>query len=128
MLVWLIQAKSNGAICVLPEVADYEVRRGLIQSGSDRGLERLDGLCNNPIFTYLPINTAAMKLAARIWADQRSRGRQTADNLRLDADAILAAQAIGFAGLRDTLTVATKNVGHFSEMNLDARPWQEIDP
>lgn len=124
MLTWRINAVAKGALLVIPEIADYEVRRGLIQAKLDQSVNRLDELCQE--LTYLPINTKAMKLAARIWADLRSQGRQTADDMRLDADVILAAQALGSKGQRDTLTVATENVRHFSAMSLDSRPWGVI--
>ena len=70
--------------------------------------------------------TAAMREAAAIWADARARGVPTAEDEALDGDVILAAQARGFAGLTDTLTVATENVDHLSRYVKDARRWQEI--
>ena len=126
MLAWRIRVEAEGALLVVPEIADYEVRRELIRAKLDQSVNRLNELCRE--LRYLPINTAAMKLAAQIWADLRSQGRQTAENLRLDADVILAAKAKGCKGLSDTLTVATKNIGHFSAMDLDAQPWELIAP
>ena len=34
LTLWYIQAKANGAIVAVPEIADYEVRRGLILGGA----------------------------------------------------------------------------------------------
>jgi len=41
---WLIQAMANASIVAIPEIADYEVRRGLILEGSSEGIRRLDEL------------------------------------------------------------------------------------
>jgi hypothetical protein len=41
----------------IPEIADYEVRRGLILSGADDGIRRLEHLREELGF-YIPISTA----------------------------------------------------------------------
>ena len=69
--VWLISAKMSGAIAI-PEIADYEVRRGLILAGSIRGIERLEELRHDLRF-YIPISTASMRKAAELWADATAR-------------------------------------------------------
>ncbi len=51
---WRIQAKANGAIVAIPEIADYEVRRGLLLAGATDGIERLDRLREELGF-YIPI-------------------------------------------------------------------------
>ena len=33
LTLWLHQARANGAIVAIPEIADYEVRRGLLLTG-----------------------------------------------------------------------------------------------
>ena len=79
----------------IPEIADYEVRRGLILDGATDGIERLDEL-RDDLGIYIPISTAAMRKAAELWADARRRGVATADDKEIDADVILAAQAMLF--------------------------------
>jgi predicted nucleic acid-binding protein len=123
---WWIQAKANSAIVAIPEIADYEVRRGLLWAGAIEGVERLDDLRNN-LEHYIPITTAAMRKAAELWADTRRRGLATADDQQIDADVILAAQALLFTGLTDTLVVATYNPRHLSRY-LDAQHWRDITP
>ena len=76
---------------------------------------------------YIEITTDAMHRAAELWADVRNRGIATADDHSLDADVILAAQALLFTGLTDTLVVATDNPRHLSRY-LDARHWRRITP
>jgi hypothetical protein len=44
LAMWLIQAKWNGAIVAIPEIADYEVRRGLLAAGATDGIRRFDHL------------------------------------------------------------------------------------
>ena len=80
----------------IPEIADYEVRRGLILAGATRGIRRLDDLREELGF-YIPISTAAMRRAAELWADARKKGNPTADENEIDADVILAAQAPPFS-------------------------------
>jgi hypothetical protein len=41
---WLAHLASRGFDIVIPEIADYEVRRELLRAGKDRGLARLDAL------------------------------------------------------------------------------------
>jgi hypothetical protein len=68
-----------------------------------------------------------MRRAAELWAGSRHKGRPTADDKALDADVIVAAQAIEFAGHGDRLTVATENSRHLSRF-LDAQRWEAITP
>ena len=110
----------------IPEIADYEVRRGLILDGSSDGIRRLDNLRVELRF-YIPISTDSIRKAAELWADARRRGLATADDKEIDGDVILAAQALLFAGLNDELTVATYNERHLSRC-LDANHWRGVSP
>ena len=51
---------------VVPEIADYEVRREFIRARRTAGIARLDALISQ--LEYLAITTAAMRRAAEIWA------------------------------------------------------------
>ena len=68
-----------------------------------------------------------MRKAAELWADARRKGVTTADDKEIDADVILAAQAILFCGLNDELTVATYNARHLSRY-VNAHHWKDIEP
>ncbi len=106
---------------MVPEIADYEVRRELLRAGKIRGIERLDELIAQ--VNYLPITTNAMRRAAAYWADARQQGRPTAADPALDGDVILAAQA---ATLNWTdVVVATTNVRHLSRF-VQAEIWSDI--
>ena len=63
-----------------------------------------------------------MVKAAEFWSALRQRGLPTADRNALDADVILAAQAI-----ESNAVVATENVGHLSRL-VTARNWRQILP
>ncbi len=108
---------------VVPEIADYEVRRELVRAQKPKSVARLDALARAVV--YLPITTLAMREAARLWADMRNQGLPTADDKALDADVILAAQARSLQGRYDEVVVATDNVGHLDRM-VPARKWSDI--
>ena len=127
--IWWSVAQANGALVVIPEIADYEVRRGLIldqkSNPNHAGVKRLDKLRSQ--LACAPLTTEVMRKAAELWADARYHGRATAADKALDGDLIVAAQALLFAGRGDILTVATDNVKHLSRY-LDAHEWDAITP
>lgn len=122
---WGRRRLTIGDRLVVPEIADYEVRRELTRAGKDRGLARLDELCEG--LGYLPLSTATMRSAATLWADARNAGLPTSSDAALDGDVILAAQALGIQADPgyDTVVVATTNVAHLGRY-VDARLWSEI--
>jgi predicted nucleic acid-binding protein len=120
---WLASLQQSGIPVYLPELADFEVRRELLRAGKTASVARLDLLKSRTI--YVPITTPAMRLAAELWAYARNIGRPTAGNNRLDADVILAAQALDL-GLPE-MVVATTNVRHLSRF-IAAREWRQITP
>jgi hypothetical protein len=125
--VWLDSLRAAGVVVIVPEIADYEVRRELIRAGVIAGLVRLDTLTASLI--YDPITTLIMRKASDFWAVVRRRGLPTAADQSLDADAIVAAQAalVGVPG--DTVTVATSNPAHIGRFpGIDAREWPSISP
>jgi hypothetical protein len=88
-----------------------------------RSLRILDELANDLV--YLPITTAVMRRAARLWAETRRAGLPTAGANALDGDVILASQAIEVARAGYPVIVATTNVRHLGRF-VDARRWQDI--
>jgi predicted nucleic acid-binding protein len=89
--VWFNSLEPKGYTVMLPEIADYEVRRELLRANKLMGIQRLDEL--KAILTYRPLTTETMLKAAEFWAEARRRGRPTADPKALDGDVILADQA-----------------------------------
>ena len=114
-------ALERGAAVLVPEIADYEVRRELIRAYRAAGLARLDAFIEQ--VEFLPIETAAMRRAAAFWAEARREGRPTAPDPALDADVILAAQAATLN--RTEVIVATTNPKHLSRY-VTAALWTDI--
>jgi predicted nucleic acid-binding protein len=120
---WSTDLLSAGVRVFVAEIADYEVRRKLLHIGATAGIRRLDRL--KATLDYAPITTDVMLRAAELWAGLRRAGVPTAAPGSLDADCILAAQALLAAGPGDVLTVATDNVGHLSRL-VDAQTWELV--
>jgi predicted nucleic acid-binding protein len=119
---WLQRLVSRRIRILLPEIADYEVRRELWRASKVKGIERLDALGN--LLEYLPLTTAAMRHAALFWAKARQEGLPTAGDKTIDGDMILAGQAAAL-GEAD-LIIATTNVGHLGRF-APADLWQNIN-
>ena len=117
--VWVAHLLGSGVEVLVPEIADYEVRREL-RAGKSKSVRRLDQLKVN--LGYVPISTEAMVRAAGFWADARKRGRPTTHDLSLDADAILAGQA---AVIEADVVIATTNPRHLARF-VPAEHWQDI--
>jgi predicted nucleic acid-binding protein len=120
---WLQSLITPGNRVIIPEIVDYELRRELIRANKPAGVAQLDALAQ--VLEYLPINTSAMRRAAELWAQARQAGRPTADDRTIDADMILAGQAL-VLGTHDVVT-ATTNVGHLNQF-VPAELWQNIQP
>jgi predicted nucleic acid-binding protein len=118
---WLQRMVSQNCRVLVPEIADYELRRELIRANKQRGLARLDALAE--MLEYLPLTTATMRQAATLWGQARQQGYPTAGDRAIDGDVILAAQALAL-GINDCM-VATTNVGHLSRY-CPAALWQDI--
>jgi predicted nucleic acid-binding protein len=108
---------------MIPEIADYEVRRELLRAKKINGLARLDDLAK--LLEYLPITTTAIRQAAQFWAQARQQGQPTAGDKTIDGDVILAAQAATMGV--SNIVIATTNVGHLSRF-VAAELWQDIAP
>jgi predicted nucleic acid-binding protein len=118
IMLWYRSHLKLRSRIIVPEIADYEVRRSLLLAGRQESVDLLDNL--KATLVYQPITTAAMLKAAELWADARRRGKPTADPKELDADVILAAMAIETGAI-----IATENVGHLSRY-VTAKHWSAI--
>lgn len=120
---WLRSLGRAGIGVIVPEIADYEVRRELLRAGKTTGIRQLDRL--KATARYVALTTDTMLLAAEFWADVRRRGRPTTDRYALDGDVILAAQAAIIARGEEQTVIATMNPSPLS-LFADARNWQDI--
>jgi len=121
--LWLQEQLRQGARVLVPEIADYEVRRELLRAGKSSGLARLDALSQT--IGYVSLTTSVMRQAAAFWAQARNMGQPTAHDAALDADVILAAQAQDLSDKGHTTVIATTNVKHLA-LFVDARLWRNI--
>jgi predicted nucleic acid-binding protein len=119
---WLADLVTAGRRVIVPEIADYEVRRELLRLSSANALINLDQLAAQ--LEYLPLTTTAMRLAAGLWAQARIAGQPTAPDHALDGDVILAAQALS---LNTPVAVATGNPAHLTRF-VAAELWSNITP
>jgi predicted nucleic acid-binding protein len=120
---WLEQLLQAGVTVLVPEIADYGVRRELLRAGKTQSVARLDQL--KATLAYLPLTTPIMLQAADFWATSRRSGVPTADPKELDADVILAAQCESLTRIGHQAVVATDNVGHLQRF-VAASPWKDI--
>lgn len=122
---WIMKLKEKGYRVVVPEIADYEARRAFLCSGNLDWLAELDALSST---SFLPLTRPAMLKAAELWAHLRKVGLSTAPDLSLDADCILAAQAITAAQPGDRVIIATTNEKHLSRFpGVEAKPLLYLD-
>lgn len=125
---WLHAVSANGAIMIIPEIAHYELRRELLRIRAIGSLRRLDdALDADSGFRHLTLTTEAMIKAAEFWALLRQSGIPTASPDALDADAILAGQAVLAGRPEDTVIIATTNQAHLIRFpGVDAQTWDQI--
>ena len=122
---WAADWQSRSVEILVPEIADYEVRRELIRAGKTEGIARLDALY--PAIRYLPLTTSVMREAARLWALARNQRMQTSPPEALDGDMIVAAQAFSLGLTPAEFIVATSNPLHLSRF-VPADVWENIIP
>lgn len=119
---WLATLLQQETRILIPEIADYELRRELLRAKKIESLARLDAL--KQALEFLPLTTETMLVAAECWAQARQAGKPTADPKSLDGDVILAAQALTLKSSVPPLVVTT-NTGHLSRF-VDAAHWRDF--
>ena len=124
---WIDRLTRGGVSVVVPEITYYEVKRGLLfkPANSALKLEKLESICQN--LEMVPVKRAAWDKAAEFWAIVRQAGKPTAQELSLDADAVLAAMAVTIVGPGDLATIATTNIGHLGRFpGVVAQRWNLV--
>jgi predicted nucleic acid-binding protein len=128
---WFANLLRRSIRFVTSDICDYEIRRGLVssvKSGKDApGLELLNFLKTNEDLEFLPVTSDVLELAANLWAEASSLGRQTSDPKNIDVDMIISAHyqmlCDDYPGQR--VIVATTNLKHLS-IFCEAANWQDI--
>jgi len=120
---WVLALLAQRNRVVLPEIADFEVRRELLRVQKTAGLRSLDLL--KTALEIAPITTAAMLQAAQFGAEARRRGQPTATPDAIDGDVILAGQAVTLDTFGEPAVVATTYPGRLARY-VAARDWRTI--
>jgi len=120
---WANDLLAAGHQLIVPEIADYEVRRELLRMRRTASVALLDQYVTR--FVYHGITTAIMRRAAELWAIARQIGQPTAGNNTIDGDIILIALAESLAA--PNAVIATTNVGHIARF-FPAELWSNITP
>jgi hypothetical protein len=81
---WFKSIRATGVKVTTSEVCDYEIRRELIRSGKQEGLERLNQF--RETFGCIPVTTKVFDKAAELWAWARNTQQATASEESIDAD------------------------------------------
>jgi len=98
---WLDKALDEGNCCIIPPVAYYELRRGLLFSGATKKADDFETLCRE--LGVGRMSTRIWDEAARIYSNQRKIGQMIED-----ADIFIAA----FCVINGYILV-TNNTRHF---------------
>jgi len=104
---------ASGNLFIVPPVAYYETKRGLLAANATTQLKLFENLCRNLAIGSMGVTE--WDEAARIYADLRQKGE-----LIEDADIFIAAFCIAC-----DYTLVTCNMKHFSRVNaLKWVDWQ----
>lgn len=76
---------------------------------------------------FLSLTDTALRRGAELWAEARHAGTATADPKELDADVLIAAQALSLGLPVSDFCIATVNVGHPARF-APADFWSNIVP
>ncbi len=124
---WVYDMEAAGHRFFVPAIADYEVRRELVRAGKSNGIARLNAFNGASPGRYLSVTDTALLLGADLWASARNAGTATADPKELDADVLIAAQALDMGLSSAEFIIATVNVGHLA-LFAPADLWTNIVP
>lgn len=124
---WIKDCIAAQHYVVAPAICYYEALRELERLGAVSQIARLRAFCHAIPDRYLSLTDAHLDLAAQLWGQARNAGMPTAGLEALDADVLLAAQAILLSRAGMNVVVATTNVGHLSQF-VAADLWTNITP
>lgn len=74
---WIAASEAAGHTVLVPAIAYYEVLRELELRNAVSQIARLRAFCLSPS-RFIPVTTAHLELAARLWGEARRAGRPTA--------------------------------------------------
>lgn len=122
---WIQFAKRNGIALRVAEITDYELRRNLMLEGLEKSIGNLNKFKQTKRF--VPLTSEALLKACEIWAWLHSNGNATSHIKNIDADVILAAQALSQKKDFDQVIILTENLNHiprFSAFGIFTWDWK----
>lgn len=123
---WLDDCQAAGRRILVPAVAYYEALRELERRGATAQISRLRQFALNP-GRFIPATTPHFEHAARLWGQAHQSGKPTADPQALDADVIIAAQALSLGLPTSDFLVVTTNPNHLGRF-VPVDFWANIKP
>ena len=123
---WINDCEAAGHTILVPAIAYYEALREMEQRQATSQVERLKAFCLLP-GRFIPVTTAHLEMAARLWGQARRAGLPTASYDALDGDVILSAQVLSLGLPRSDYIVATTNVRHLARF-VPADLWTNVKP
>ena len=102
---WLDKILNEGGCCIIPPVAYYEIKRGLLFSKAIKKAVYFEELCCE--FGIGIMDTPVLDEAAKIYAEHRANGQMIEDS-----DIFIAAFCVV-----NGYTLVTHNTKHFKNIN-----------
>lgn len=124
---WIMNCIAAGNHVRVPAIVYYETIRELERLNASAQIARLKAFCFTDPARFIPLETAHLEVAAKLWGQARNAGMPTASPEALDGDVILAAQALSLGVSAPNLIVATTNPAHLSRF-IAADLWTNIQP
>ena len=132
---WLERLLSRGIYIIVPEICDYEVRRGLIFEDKRKG--RVNGIklqALNKIkssIDFVPLTSRVLLKAAELWAEVQINGRGNRKGVNVDmiVSAHWHIEKENFPGRY--IVIATKNLKDFEIFDdtiyeVECESWEHI--
>lgn len=124
---WIRDCEQAGTLLLVPAVCYYETLRELERRNAAAKIRRLREFVFGVPDRFIPITTAHLEEAARLWAVARNAGKAMASEDALDGDVILCAQALSLGLTPADYIVATTNVSHLAQF-VPCEEWSKITP
>ena len=116
---------DNGCEVLVASIIYYEITRELLRARKNSSIAHLNAFVDANPRRHVPLTDPALRLAAELWAMKRQAGEPTADVKNIDADIILAAQALTFGVPAEELVIATTDPRHFARL-VDAKDLADL--
>lgn len=124
---WVFACVQAGNPVYIPEIAYYEALRELERTGSVAQIARLKAFSAALPERYILLTTKQIEHAAKLWAQARNSGQQTASRDSLDGDMLLVAQALSLNLSPTDYVIATTNLNHIG-LFAAAQDWTTVLP